>query len=151
MAVIFNLSQYMVNDDLREEGVIELDQDIIDAIFERVNDATFSEVSKPVMKETLANSIVRLVAAQIKRLAVAEGDNLPAHCKIAMQLDNFMSGAPSPNLCRFYGAKVMLGSQWPWLNGALEKEFSKLGIAVGYPFYRDIGDEQTVFKGIAWV
>lgn len=151
MAIIFNLSQYEINDDLREEGVIDLDNDLRDELFQRVDDATFSEVNKSIMKETLANSVVRLVAAQIKRLAVAEGDNLPEHCKIAMELDKFMSGAPSPNLCRFYGARVMLGDQWPWLNSALEKEFSKLGIAVGYPFYRDIGDEYTVFKGIAWV
>lgn len=151
MAIIFNLSQYEINDDLREEGVIDLDNDLRDELFQRVDDATFSEVNKPVMRDLLANSIVRLVAAQIKRLAVAEGDNLPEHCKIAMQLDNFMSGAPSPNLCRFYGAKVLLGQQWPWLNGALEKEFAALGITVGYPFYRDIGDEYTLFRGIAWV
>ena len=151
MAIIFNLSQYEINDDLREEGVIDLDNDLRDELFQRVDDATFSEVNKSIMKELLANSVARLVAAQIKRLALAEGDNLPEHCKIAMELDKFMSGAPSPNLCRFYGARVMLGDQWTWLNSALEKEFSKLGITVGYPFYRDIGDEYTVFKGIAWV
>lgn len=151
MAVIFNLSQYMVNDDLKDLGVIELDQDLRDELFERADDAYFKEVSKPVMRDLLANSIVRLVAAQIKRLAVAEGDNLPEHCKIAMELDKFMSGAPSPNLCRFYGARVMLGDQWPWLNGALEKEFGALGISVGYAFYRDINDEYTDFKGIVWI
>jgi len=118
--IIFNLTDCEISDDLKDLGVIELDQDIIDAIFERVNDATFSEVNKSIMKETLANSVARLVAAQIKRLALAEG-------------------------------KVLLGQQWPWLNSTLEKEFAALGIGVGYPFYRDIGDEYTLFKGIVWV
>ena len=151
MAVIFNLSQYMVNDDLKDLGVIELDQDLRDELFERADDAYFKELTNPLMRELIARSVVGKVSAQIKRMAKAEGDNLPEVCKAAMELDKFQSGNLSPNLCRFSSAKVLLGQQWPWLNSALEKEFAALGISVGYAFYRDIGDEQTVFKGIVWV
>ena len=151
MTVIFNLTEYVISEELEDIGVIDLDDDLRDELFQRVDDATFSEVNKPVMRELVARSVVSKVATQIKRLARAEGDNLPEVCLAAMELDKFMSGAPSPNLCRFYGAKVLLGQQWPWLNSMLEKEFGALGIPVGYPFYRDIGDEQTVFKGIVWI
>lgn len=151
MAVIFNLTEFEIGDDLREAGVVELDEDLRDELFERADDAYFKEVSKPVMRELLANSIVRLVATQIKRLALAEGDALSEVCKAAMAMDNFLAGAPSPTLCRFYGARVLLGQQWPWLHSDLQKEFAALGIGVGYPFYRDVNDEYTLFQGIVWV
>lgn len=151
MAVIFNLSEFETNDDLREAGVVELDDDLREDIVERVDDATLSELNKPIMRELVARNVASKVATQVKRLATAEGDNLSEVCKAAMELDKFQSGAPSPNLCRFYRVKVLLGRQWPWLNNTLEREFAALGIGVGYAFYREVNDEQTIFKGIVWV
>lgn len=151
MAVIFNLSDIEINEELEDLGVIDLDQDLRDAMFERVNDVTFQEADSPLMRELIARSVVSKVSAQVKRLAKAGGDKLPDVCLAAMELDKFQSSVFSPNLCRFYGAKVLLGQQWPWLNSALEKEFGALGISVGYAFYRDINDEYTDFKGIAWI
>lgn len=151
MAVIFNLSDFEINGDLRDAGVIDLDDDLREDMFERVDDALFKELGNPRMRELLASSVASKVATQIKRMALAEGDALSEVCKAAMAMDNFLAGAPSPTLCRFYGAKVLLGQQWPWLNSTLEKELSALGIGVGYLFYRDIGDEYTELKGIVWV
>ena len=151
MTVIFNLTEYVISEELEDVGVIDLDDDLRDELFERVTDASFKELTNPLMRELVARSVVSKVSAQVKRLAKAEGDKLPEVCLAAMELDKFQSGVFSPNLCRFYGAKVLLGSQWPWLNGTLEKEFGALGISVGYAFYRDIGDEQTEFKGIVWI
>lgn len=151
MTVIFNLTEYKVSEEMEDIGVIDLDQDLHDEMFERVTDASFKELLNPLMRELVARSVVSKVSAQVKRLAKAEGDKLPEVCLAAMELDKFQSSVFSPNLCRFYGARVILGQQWPWLNGALEKEFAALGISVGYAFYRDIGDEQTEFKGIVWV
>lgn len=151
MTVIFNLTEYKVSEEMEDIGVIDLDDDLRDEMDERVTDATFKELNNPLMRELIARSVVSKVASQIKRLARAEGDNLPGVCVAAMELDKFQSAVFSPNLCRFYGAKVLLGQQWPWLNSMLEKEFGALGISVGYAFYRDIGDEQTEFKGIVWI
>lgn len=151
MTVIFNLTEYVTSEELEDIGVIDLDDDLRDELFERVTDASFKELTNPLMRELIARSVVSKVSAQVKRLAKAEGDKLPEVCLAAMELDKFQSSVFSPNLCRFYGAKVLLGQQWPWLNSALEKEFGALGISVGYAFYRDIGDEQTEFKGIVWI
>ena len=151
MTVIFNLTEYKASEEMEDIGVIDLDQDLHDEMFERVTDASFKELLNPLMRELVARSVVSKVSAQVKRLAKAEGDKLPEVCLAAMELDKFQSSVFSPNLCRFYGAKVLLGQQWPWLNSALEKEFGALGISVGYAFYRDINDEYTDFKGIVWI